>query len=85
MCNCAHASAVNYKGFVELAATTIDIVISKLEFHLIPSDDDELGSLALPLQKLRYATILCNYHRDLKFQLNLHEVVIYTIAIVPGC
>jgi len=57
VCNCAHASAVNYKGFVELAATTIDIVISKLEFHLIPSDD-ELGSLALPLQKLRYATIL---------------------------
>jgi len=34
-CNCAHASAVNSKGFVELAATIIDIVISKLEFHLI--------------------------------------------------
>ena len=35
VCNCAHASAVNPKGFVELAAAVIEVVIPKLEFHLI--------------------------------------------------
>jgi len=53
-CNCAHASAVNSKGFVELAATIIDIVIPKVGISPHPAGFIDVFSQAMNLDHLHF-------------------------------